>query len=112
MKTMTKLLNKIDELGWGVYDGDTYYEFEKYSPAGQGFCFEIFKQDDVKDFVDKIYEAYDNYDISYEASLWLDEEGHGKNGAPYDMKDVYEDMEWCKETILELYEDLKDWINN
>ena len=36
--------------------------------------------------------------------LWLDEFGHGKNGAPYDMKDVYEDFEWVKNRILTLVE--------
>ena len=29
---------------------------------------------------------------------------HGKNGAPYDMKDVYEDFEWVKNRILTLVE--------
>ena len=55
--------------------------------------------------------CYDNYDCSYEAYLWLDNTGHGTNGAPYDMKDVYEDMEACEKMIFELWESLsgKDW---
>ena len=32
--------------------------------------------------------------------LWLDSDGHGKNGAPYHMRDLLEDMEAC-ETMLE-----------
>ena len=42
--------------------------------------------------------------MCYETYLWLDSDGHGKNGAPYDMKDLYEDMEACREIIYELYE--------
>ena len=37
-----------------------------------------------------------------EAYIWLDDSGHGKNGAPHDMKDVYEDMEACKSMLGEL----------
>ena len=34
-----------------------------------------------------------------EAYLWLDETGHGKNGAPYRMKDVVKDMEEAEKMI-------------
>lgn len=112
MKTIQEILNKIDELGWSVDEHDDFYEFGKYSPAEQNFRITIYSKESSEDFIDQIYDRYNEFDVSEEAYLWLDETGHGTNGAPYDMKDVYEDMEWCKETILELYEDLKDWINN
>ena len=35
----------------------------------------------------------DNYDVSYETYIWLDNEGHGTNGAPYDMLECYKDSE-------------------
>ena len=57
-------------------------------------------------FVEAIHTEYDGYDVSFEAYLWLDDDGHGKNGAPYDMKDVYEDMEAVKDMLWELYNDL------
>ena len=43
--------------------------------------------------------------------LDLDNTGHGLNGAPYDMKDVYEDMEACKKMVYELWKLLseEDW---
>lgn len=37
--------------------------------------------------------------MSYETYLWLDSNGHGKNDAPYDMKDVYEDVEWWRDSL-------------
>lgn len=42
-----------------------------------------------------IWEEADSTDISYTTYIWLDNMGHGQNGAPYDMKECYEDMEWC-----------------
>ena len=52
---------------------------------------------------DEIITYYENFDVSEEAYYWLDDSGHGKNGAPYDMKDVYEDMEECKEFIYDAF---------
>ena len=64
------------------------------------------EKDDVDEFLNRIWEYYENYDVSYEAYIWLGEDGHGINGAPYDMKNLYEDMEACKENIKELYDTL------
>ena len=47
-------------------------------------------------------QRYESFDVSEEAYLWLDNSGHGKNGAPYDMKDVYEDIEEAKEEFGKL----------
>ena len=43
---------------------------------------------------------------SYIIYLWLDETGHGRNGAPYDMIDIYNDMLECESIIEELIEEL------
>ena len=50
-----------------------------------------------------ILSYYQDFDVSYETSLWIGSDGHGKNGAPYEIKDIYEDMEECHEFIMELY---------
>ena len=117
-KSIEKLLNRVKENGWSVTVDGNYINIGKYSPAGQDFSFDI----DVTDFeeendstaadlfVESIHAEYDEYDVSYEAYIWLDDDGHGKNGAPYDMKDVYEDMEACKDMLWELYDDLHDFF--
>ena len=56
-----------------------------------------------KDTIDNLNSIYADFDCSEETYLWLDSTGHGTNGAPYDMKDLYEDMEACQEMIMELY---------
>ena len=106
---IAKIIEKIEELGWNtsVNEDSTYVEIQKYSPAGQDFIFGVNTYGDSNKFIENIYDYYKNFDVSYEAYLWLGNDGHGRNGAPYDMKDVYEDMESCKKMIHELYTSLK-----
>lgn len=112
-----RIVEIAEENGWKVdvesNDGDNFfYEFSKYSPAGQDFSFEAEIEDNnVYALLNNIKDYYDNYDCSYEAYLWLDNTGHGTDGAPYDMKEVYEDMEACEEMIFDLWKLLseKDW---
>ena len=54
--------------------------------------------------LEKYYEAYDS---DYEAYLWIGTDGHGKNGAPYHIKDIVSDMEAAEAMIDTLYETLK-----
>ena len=79
----------------------TYWIFSQYSPRDQDFNIEV-DADDIEELATELRERYENYDCSAEAYIWLDDFGHGQNGAPYDMKDVYEDMKWCENKIDEL----------
>ena len=117
---MDKKFEKIYEIaeseGWQV---DYYYvdeqetkvtfSFEKYSPAGQDFYFEVSvpneEDEDIfyDNVADAIYEYWEGFDVCYETYIWLDETGHGKNGAPYDMKDVYEDTQACEDMTHDLW---------
>ena len=101
-----KILEKIEALGWNIekIENNTY-ELSKYSPAGQDFNIIIEGKND-KEFADNLYKRYRDYDISEETSLWLDDSGHGANGAPYDMKDLYEDMKSCKDNLFNLYREI------
>ena len=112
MKLTKKLIKKIKNIGFFVEEYENEYYFSKYSPAGQNFYFYIDKTEieTVEELADAVYEYYENYDCSEEAYIWLDNTGHGKNGAPYDMIDLYEDMEACEQYILDLYEILKEEI--
>ena len=103
---------KVDIVDNG--DGNYTFIFSKYSPAGQDFSFESdMEENNIQYLLDNINEYFSHYDCSEEAYLWLDETGHGKNGAPYDMKDVYEDMEACEQYVFDLYHILRkeDWDN-
>lgn len=103
-----KLVREVAEAnGWSFSTYDSYLCFEKSSPAGQDFILE-FESENMDDLLLDICERYEGYDCSEEAYLWLDNSGHGRNGAPYDMKDLYEDMEACEKMILELYDALNE----
>ena len=116
---MDKKFEKIYEIaereGWQV---DCYYvnnetevcfTFEKYSPAGQDFYFSVSvpNEEDEDTFYDNvadaIYTYWKDFDVCYETYIWLDETGHGRNGAPYDMKDLYEDTQACADMIHDLW---------
>lgn len=87
--------------------------FSKYSPCGQDFFFsvDVNIDDDLSDVATAIEEYYDGFDISTESYLWLDEDGHGTNGAPYEMIDVYNDMATCKDYICKLANAITDYDN-
>ena len=109
IKLSDELTAIIEKHDWSIdYEDDGTIYLSKYSPAGQDFGFYIENATSVEELADKIYDQYNEYDVSEAAYIWLDDSGHGKNGAPYDMKDVYEDMEACEENIFELYELIKE----
>lgn len=70
---------------------------------GRTVVYQLKKGNNIECFCNNIYDYYDNFDVSYETYLWLDSDGHGVNGAPYDMKDIYEDMAWCQNKIYDIY---------
>ena len=114
---MDKKFEKIYEIaerkGWEVShtvcQGEISFEFSKSSPAGQDFCFtrDVDYEDD-EDYVfaelrDAVYRYWENFDVCEETYIWLDNTGHGMNGAPENMKDLYEDMQACEDMIHDLW---------
>lgn len=102
-------IEQIKSLGWDVSISEdlSLVNLQKFSPAGQDFNVQIETKNDKDIFIENIYNYYENFDVSYETYIWLDETGHGIKGAPYDMRDLYEDMEACEQMLLELYESLE-----
>lgn len=105
MKILLKedLKAKLEEIGWSAYEDEKDIDFSTCSAFGGDIDIVIDKGKNLIDLAHNIYEYWDNYDVSYETSLWIGEDGHGKNGAPYDLKDIYEDMEGVKNMINNLY---------
>lgn len=105
------LIDLIEKAGFSICQEDeNIYNFGKYSPAGNDFHFSVGTEDNLYYFLENIYAVYNEFDVSSETYPWLDESGHGKDGAPHDMKDAYEDMEACQEYINELYVIVKNYI--
>ena len=113
MLTLEQIENVCDRQGWSLYvsdrgDGRKDLEFEKYV-GEQDFIFSlILNGDDTEGLIDDMEEYIDNFDVDEEASLWIGEDGHGKNGAPYRISDILEEMQMAKDEMQILYEILKE----
>lgn len=101
--------------GWTVNAGIYYkeqkseFEFGKYSPAGRDFSFTVsMKCANINSLIEEIDNYYENFDVDYETYIWLDQFGHGRNGAPYRMKAVLEDMEATDKMIGELLDAIQE----
>lgn len=60
------------------------------------------------EMLDDLKTRVDDYDVSYETYLWLDDTGHGITRATYDMLDCYKDSE----ETLEMLENLENLLHN
>jgi hypothetical protein len=118
IQVMTKSNDKINkvlakvckDLGIKIdvseYDDDEHVTifFSFYTDCGQDVCKEInlYDWNDVDEIRDKLAELYENFDVDYETYIWLGDDGHGKSGAPYHIKDVLADMEEVDEKLKQL----------
>lgn len=108
---MNDFFKLAEDLGWSYNVDDTpnergevCVELEKYSPQNQDFIATIwFENGNKSDFMDKLYQYYSDFDPDEEASKWIGEDGHGANGAPYKLSDILQDMEDCKDMLLDLW---------
>ena len=114
------IIDKITECaeanGWHVHTEryrDTalwLFEFSQYTKAGQDFNFSAeMRYADPDTLIKSVREYYENYDPNEEAYLWIGDDGHSKNGAPYRISDIVADMEDAESmvgTLLEAFEGL------
>lgn len=109
-KEMTEIAESLNFNITISEDEDVNISFAKTSSYGQDFNFEISVDKDASmiDIWRELQSYQNNFDVSAEAYLWLDESGHGKNGAPFEMIDVYKDMEECKGFVTELADKVFD----
>lgn len=96
-----KICNRAEVLGWNArfYDLNNF-QFSVFSPEGQYVNVEI-TAGCLAQFKDEIESYYNSYDPCEEASLWI-KDGHGVNGAPYDLGTLLADMEWVKSELKKL----------
>lgn len=109
-KEMTEIAESLN-FNITISEGeDVNISFAKTSSYGKDFNFEISVDKYASMFgIWRELQSYqNNFDVSAEAYLWLDESGHGKNGAPFEMIDVYNDMEECKGFVTELADKVFD----
>lgn len=94
-----KFIKIAEDLGWSIYQDEREIELQKYIGSGQDFSFSVRKG---FEFYRQVEDYYNGFDPDEEAMLWVDDSGHGKNGAPYRLRDIIDDMEKVEEELLEL----------
>ena len=101
--TEKKFIRIAEKLGWSVSKDKETLELQQYTSYGQDFIFSVNRNDD---YVMQVYNYYESFDPDEEALLWVDDSGHGKNGAPYRLADIITDMEEVETMLQELYAEL------
>lgn len=69
-----------------------------YTKHGGEECVEVpYKNLTNREIAEWFLNEWNNYDVSAEVYRWLDDTGHGKDGAPHEMEEVLADKkEWYK----------------
>lgn len=119
LKTMTtqEKIQKVTEIsqskGWNISVDDKnklniQFDFQRYTNFGQDFNFSTeMKCEDIGTLIADMEQYFEGFDPDYEAYLWIGNDGHGKNGAPYHIKDIVSDMEEAEKQIHDLLEALE-----
>lgn len=106
-----KLINQIENAGFIIYyEDEISITFGKFSSAGRDFDFDVENSEDLNAIANNILDEYNAFDVEEEFDYWLNS-GYG-NGAFYDRKTLYKDIEECKGFIYELYEIFKEYTEN
>ena len=107
-----KVTDIAQEKGWSISVEDEnktsiQFEFQRYTKYGQDFNFNADMQnEDIDTLIAGMKRYYEDFDPDYEAYLWIGDDGHGRNGSPYHIKDIVSDMEEAEEQIYELLQAL------
>ena len=101
--TEKKFIQIAERLGWSVTKDRYDIELQFYTDYGQDFSFLVNRNED---YVKQVYDYYNSFDPDEEALLWVDDSGHGKNGAPYRLRDIITDMEEVENELEKLYDAL------
>lgn len=94
-----EFINVAENLGWSISQDDREIKLQKSIGSGHDFSFSVSKG---FDFYRQVEGYYCGFDPDKETMLWVDAYGHGKNGAPYRLRDIIYDMEKVEEELWEL----------
>lgn len=104
---LEKLLDKAEETDWTYhiykeYDGRTYVELEKYSPAGEDFVMTIdfIEESPIQSFLDELVDYYSDFDVDEHVEMYAN--CRGENGVPETFRELVEDAEAIEEMIEDL----------
>lgn len=117
--TWKDIEDKIEDLDFTITSRDTngnlyQIEIEKVLPYNSHemlFTLQC-EKDNPSSVVDAFKQLYDNYDADYETSLWIGEDGHGKNGAPYHIETILKQMQQIEDDLNNSLLKMKDYVQS
>lgn len=97
------MVSVAEDLGWHVYrdaEDSQYWEFEKFSPAGEDFCFTVYAKNlvELKAELQSYYETFDREDHVFEL---LEAKRNGFRGVP-DLDTLVKDSHDIEDMLEEL----------
>lgn len=109
---MEQIISIAEQEGWTIIvycqEGVYYAELSIRSPAREDFCITIdFALRTAKGFTEALDKYVECFDVDAETYIWLGADGHGRNGAPYHIKDILQDKEWSLNKMKALSEKVK-----
>lgn len=89
-----------NKFGWSAYfskrfDEDALdVEFEAYTDNGQDVIVSVIVPNPftIQQLAEELRDYSRNFDVDEECLLWIGDNGHGTNGAPYALSDLLKDM--------------------
>lgn len=109
-KRIEELLEKHDfsvcgQITYRTYSNDGYdVELETYSPDGEDIIVPLIYDGTEEGFIKAFRRCAEDFDAEEHAEMWI--ESKGKNGVPNSIKDLLEDAEWIKDTLMKIAEEL------
>ena len=116
-KIQDMVISVAEKEGWAVTIEEQNelritFNFAKFTTQGQDFYFSDKSFDNDHDvLLENIFDYYQDYDPDYEAYLWIGEDGHGHNGAPYHIADIVADMNAAEDMVYQLHTALSNAFN-
>lgn len=115
MKRIEEVLEKMSinfkyEERLPYLDGEAWYGLVEFwtDTADQDIPTEIYFNGTAEDFVEKFTERAENYDVDEEVELYM--EMRGKNGVPDTIRELLDDCQEAKDTLMEIAEKLQEAI--
>lgn len=102
-KWYKKVVETAENLGWTIYQNNElsdYWEFEKFSPAGEDFCFTVFAKNlvELKGELQSYYDTFDREDHVFEH---LEAKRNGFREVP-DLDTLVQDSQDIEDMLEEL----------
>lgn len=107
---MKRIIDVLDEMGisYEIRDYDALIEFWT-DTFGQDIPVEIDYDGTVEDLVEKFAKYADDYDVDEQVELFVGM--RGKNGVPTTVRELVDDCQEAKDTLMEIAEKMNEAIN-